>query len=92
MALASELDSKMKRGTPETSCGVVEDLPLRSRKLAVRLSLGQGDEDLVCQLRERLPSQFLLQVVFGRKIPQDTCTGRQRRTVPLLKGSKQVPL
>lgn len=66
-----------KNSVPEASCSVVEDLSLRRRKLAVRLSLGQGDEDLLRQLRERLSGQLLLQVVLGRKIPQDTCAGRQ---------------
>lgn len=70
-------------GVPEASCGVVEDVCLRGGLIDVlRVSAAwQWDEDLVSQLRKCLPGQFLLQIVFGRKVPQDTCSHKHQGRV-----------
>lgn len=69
-------------GSPEASGGVVEDLCLRGCLLdfiSFSAAAWQRNEDLVGQIRKGLPGQFLLQVVFGWKVPQDTCTNHTSR-------------
>lgn len=69
-------------GSPEASGGVVEDLCLRGCLLdfiSFSAAAWQRNEDLVGQFRKGLPGQFLLQVVFGWKVPQDTYTNHTSR-------------
>ena len=69
-------------GSPEASGGVIEDLCLRGRLLdfvSISAATWQRDEDLVGQISKGLPGQFLLQVVFGWKVPEDTCTNHTSR-------------
>lgn len=60
---------------PEEARGVVEDLCLGGVLLddARATQPRKGDQDEVCELLQRVPSQAILQVVAGGEIPQDPC-------------------
>lgn len=68
----NHLKVKWSSGAPEAAGGVVEDLGLGRRQRDV-FRAGHGDQDLLRQLGQRLSGQLLLQVVFGREVPQDAC-------------------